>query len=137
MDIKTLSTIIGHVSSSTTLNIYAHVTDDAADSGSEDRPGHHRSRSAGAGRHSTKETKPQHLPGTKGQRRKPGTGCISQITDTCGKAATTRHLDGVKRPKNIYAHSKEECEALLTEMIQQTKTEIASEKERMKSQKAS
>ena len=27
MDIKTLSTIIGHVSSSTTLNIYAHVTD--------------------------------------------------------------------------------------------------------------
>ena len=28
MDIKTLSTIIGHVSSSTTLNVYAHVTDD-------------------------------------------------------------------------------------------------------------
>ena len=27
MDINTLSTIIGHVSSSTTLNIYAHVTD--------------------------------------------------------------------------------------------------------------
>ena len=28
MDVKTLSTIIGHVSSSTTLNIYAHVTGD-------------------------------------------------------------------------------------------------------------
>ena len=28
MDIKTLSTIIGHVSSATTLNVYAHVTDD-------------------------------------------------------------------------------------------------------------
>ena len=28
MDIKTLSTIIGHVSSSTTLNVYAHVTDE-------------------------------------------------------------------------------------------------------------
>ena len=28
MDIKTLSTVIGHVSSSTTLNIYAHVTDE-------------------------------------------------------------------------------------------------------------
>ena len=27
MDMKALSTIIGHVSSSTTLNIYAHVTD--------------------------------------------------------------------------------------------------------------
>ena len=28
MDVKTLSTIIGHVSSSTTLNIYTHVTDE-------------------------------------------------------------------------------------------------------------
>ena len=28
MDIKTLSTIIGHVSSSTTLNVYAHITDE-------------------------------------------------------------------------------------------------------------
>ena len=28
MDVKTLSTIIGHVSSATTLNVYAHITDD-------------------------------------------------------------------------------------------------------------
>ena len=28
MDVKTLSTIIGHVSSATTLNVYARVTDD-------------------------------------------------------------------------------------------------------------
>lgn len=28
MDIKTLSTILGHVSSATTLNVYAHVTDE-------------------------------------------------------------------------------------------------------------
>ena len=27
MDVKTLSTIIGHVSAKTTLNIYTHVTD--------------------------------------------------------------------------------------------------------------
>ena len=27
MDIKTLSTIIGHISSETTLNIYTHITD--------------------------------------------------------------------------------------------------------------
>lgn len=27
MDVKTLSTIIGHVSSATTLDIYSHVTD--------------------------------------------------------------------------------------------------------------
>ena len=28
MDIKTLSTIIGHISSATTLNTYSHVTDE-------------------------------------------------------------------------------------------------------------
>ena len=28
MDIKTLSTILGHVSSATTLNTYSHVTDE-------------------------------------------------------------------------------------------------------------
>ena len=28
MDVKTLSTVIGHVSSATTLNVYAHVTDE-------------------------------------------------------------------------------------------------------------
>lgn len=28
MDIKTLSTVIGHVSSATTLNVYAHITDE-------------------------------------------------------------------------------------------------------------
>ena len=28
MDIKTLSAIIGHVSSATTLNVYAHLTDE-------------------------------------------------------------------------------------------------------------
>ena len=28
MDVKTLSTIIGHVSSATTLNTYTHITDE-------------------------------------------------------------------------------------------------------------
>ena len=28
MDIKTLSAVIGHISSATTLNVYAHVTDE-------------------------------------------------------------------------------------------------------------
>ena len=28
MDVKTLSTVIGHVSSNTTLNVYAHVADE-------------------------------------------------------------------------------------------------------------
>lgn len=37
---------------------------------------------------------------------------------------------------NIYAHSREECKALLAEMIQRTKAEIAAEKERLRSEKS-
>ena len=39
--------------------------------------------------------------------------------------------DGKKHPRNVYAHSKEECERLLAEMIQEVKAEIAAEKERL------
>lgn len=139
MDIKTLSTIIGHVSSSTTLNIYAHVTDEMRrtaavkiDQGITGADPQEQADTA------PRKPSPSTFQAHKGQRRKPGTGCISQITDTLWEGRYSPVWpDGVKRPKNIYAHSKEECEALLTEMIQQTKTEIASEKERMKSQKAS
>ena len=74
----------------------------------------------------------------KGQRRKPGTGCVSQITENLWEGRYSPVWpDGVKRPKNIYAHSREECESLLAEMIQQTKAEIAAEKERIKSKKVS
>lgn len=82
MDIKTLSTIIGHVSSTTTLNTYTHVTDAMRQSAADkiDR---------GIGRAEPKprqEPVPQKpVPSTfqarKGQRRKPGTGCVSRIND--------------------------------------------------------
>ena len=38
--------------------------------------------------------------------------------------------DGVKRPRNIYAHDRETCETLLAELIAQTKAKIAAEKAR-------
>ena len=38
--------------------------------------------------------------------------------------------DGVKRPRNIYAHDRETCEQRLAELIAQTKAEIAAEKAR-------
>ena len=40
--------------------------------------------------------------------------------------------DGKKRPRNVYEHSKEEYEKLLAKMIAEIKTEIASERERLK-----
>jgi len=136
MDVKTLSTIIGHVSSSTTLNVYAHVTDemrrtaaakiDQGIAGAEPQQ---------QGDSMPRKPSPSTFQAHKGQRRKPGTGCISQITENLWEGRYSPIWpDGVKHPKNIYAHSREECESLLAEMIQQTKAEIAEEKERLRNE---
>ncbi len=82
MDTKTLSTIIGHVSSNTTLNVYAHITDEM------------RQMAAAKIDQGIVKAVPQVKTGTalrkpapstfqahKGQRRKAGTGCVTQIND--------------------------------------------------------
>lgn len=134
MDTKTLSTIIGHVSTSTTLNIYAHVTDEMRRTAAAkiDR---------GIGRAETQKINhdaaprkpaPSTFQPYKGQRRKPGTGCVSQITDNLWEGRYSPIWpDGKKYPCNVYAHSQDECERLLAEMIQPVKAEIAAEKERL------
>lgn len=134
MDIKTLSTIIGHVSTATTLNIYAHVTDEMRrtaaakiDQGIAKAPPSDQS-------YKTSPSKPAMTAfrAYKGKYRKPGTGCISQINDHLWEGRYSPVWpDGKKHARNIYAHTKEECEAKLAELIVQTKAEIAAEKERL------
>ena len=133
MDVKTLSTIIGHVSSSTTLNIYAHVTKEMQRTAAAKI-------NLGIGKKPPKrdaETAPQKpAPSTfrayKGQRRKPGTGCISQISDHLWEGRYSPIWpDGKKHARNIYARTREECERLLGELIAQMKAEIAAEKARL------
>jgi len=134
MDIKTLSTVIGHVSSSTTLNVYAHVTDEMRRTAAvKIDQGIGR-----AGPQAEAVTAPQKpVPSTfqahKGQRRKPGTGCISQINDHLWEGRYSPIWpDGKKHARNVYAHSEAKCETLLAEMILEMKAEIAAEKERIK-----
>ena len=68
----------------------------------------------------------------KGQRRKGGTGCVTQINEKLWEGRYSPIWpDGKKRPRNVYAHSEEECETLLAEMIAEMKAEITAEKERM------
>ena len=134
MDTKTLSTIIGHVSTSTTLNIYAHVTDEMRrtaavkiDRGISKTEPQKTTDSA-----APRKPAPSTFQPYKGQRRKPGTGCVSQVNDKLWEGRYSPIWpDGKKHPRNVYAHSKEECERLLAEMIQEVKTEIAAEKERL------
>ena len=131
MDIKTLSTIIGHVSS-TTLNIYTHVTDamrqnaaDKIDRGigrAEPKP---RQESA------TQKPAPSTFQAHKGQRRKPGTGCVSQINDHLWEGRYSPRINGGRMTRNVYAKTEAECEEKLAMLIQEMKEEIAMEKERL------
>ena len=136
MDIKTLSTIIGHVSSSTTLNIYAHVTDEmrrtAAVKIDQGIAGAAPQEQADA---APRKPSPSSFQAYKGQRRKPGTGCVSQINETLWEGRYSPRLpNGGRRARNVYAHSEEECEQKLADLIVQMNAEIATEKERLRNE---
>ncbi len=131
MDVKTLSTVIGHVSSATTLNVYAHVTDEMRQKAADkiDR--------AITGREPPQGKAPK-PPGrtafqpVKGKYRKPGTGCISQINDHLWEGRYSPKVNGRRMARNVYAKTEAECEEKLAELIREMKAEIAAGKERQK-----
>ena len=134
MDIKTLSTIIGHVSSSTTLNIYAHVTDEMRRTAAvKIDQGIGKAEIQPENQAVLRKPAPSTFQAHKGRRRKAGTGCVTQINEKLWEGRYSPIWpDGKKHPRNIYAHSEEECEKLLAKMIAEMKTEIAAERERLK-----
>ena len=131
MDVKTLSTIIGHVSSATTLNTYTHITDAMRQSAADkiDR---------GIGKAEPREQReraPQKLPPStfqahKGQRRKPGTGCVSRINDHLWEGRYSPVVNGRRMARNVYAKTEAECEKKLAALIREMKAEIAAENQR-------
>lgn len=131
MDIKTLSTIIGHVSSTTTLNTYTHITDAMRQSAADkiDR-GIGKAKPKDHGQTSQKLA-PSTFQAHKGQRRKPGTGCVSQINDHLWEGRYSPRINGGRMMRNVYAKTKAECEEKLTTLIQEMKAEIAAKKERL------
>ena len=65
--------------------------------------------------------------------RKPGTGCVYQINDTLWEGSFyPRMPDGKRKKFNVYAETREQCEAKLAEMIAEKKAEIAEEKAKRK-----
>lgn len=125
MDIKTLSAVIGHVSSATTLNVYAHVTDemrqsaavkiDRAIAKAEPQP------------ELTTPKKPARttFQAVKGKYRKPGTGCVTQISDHLWEGRYSPKVNGKRMARNIYASTEAECEEKLAQLIREMKMEIA------------
>lgn len=147
MDVKTLSSIIGHVSSATTLDIYSHVTDNMqlqAAKKIEKGIGKNEQFEANESpieKLSAKKKNSQsqaNFEPYKGKIRKPGTGSLYQVSENlwAGKYSPT-DADGKKIQRNVFAKTREECEILLQEMIVKVKAEIAEEKERMKNQNKS
>ena len=131
MDIKTLSTIIGHVSTATTLNVYAHVTDEMRKIAAAkiDR-GIAKSESLQDIDTAPRKPAPSTFLPHKGQRRKPGTGCVSQINENLWEGRYSPKLpNGDRLARNVYAHSEKECEQKLAELIVQMKAEIAAQRQ--------
>ena len=139
MDVKTLSAMIGHVSSETTLNIYSHVTDtmraqaavkidreiggtDAPMPEAKDEP-----------RQPQTSDMEENFEPWKPKVRKSGTGCVYQINDHLWEGSYFPRLpDGSRKKFNVYAKTREECEKELAKMIEEKKKEIAAEKKKMK-----
>lgn len=135
--IKTLSAIIGHVSSATTLDIYSHITTEMQESAARKiDEGYGREQSVQGGRKTVvsedridRDWKP-----VDGKIRKSGTGCISQINDHLFEGRyTPTNAHGKRESHNVYAKTRADCEILLAAMIEDVRAKIAAEKERLQS----
>ncbi|MBE6676855.1 MAG: site-specific integrase [Ruminococcaceae bacterium] len=139
MDVKTLSAMIGHVSSETTLNIYSHVTDtmraQAAvkidrEIGGTDAPMPEPTDEPPKAE--TSDMDENFEPYTP-KVRKSGTGCIYQINNHLWEGSFYPRLpDGKRKKFNVYAKTREQCEKELAKMIEQKKKEIAKMKKKTK-----
>ena len=127
MDVKTLSTIIGHVSSATTLNTYTHITDEMRRKAAVNiDQGIAGVEAAAAGEEEkTAYSEPEFTP-VQPARRRPGTGYLKQIGENLWEGRYSPIWpDGKKHSRNVYGHTEAECEEKLAELILQMKAEIA------------
>ena len=135
MDVKTLSAMLGHVSAATTLDIYTHITDDmrltaaanidrsigkavpqedASEPGQETAPA------------TTEKPRMTDFKPYVGRKRRSGTGCVTEINDHLFEGRySPKWPDGKKHARNVYAHTREECEEKLKVLIIEMKTELA------------
>jgi len=133
MDIKTLSTIIGHVSSATTLNVYSHVTDDMRKQAAVSiDQGIAKAETQSSNQAAPQKTMTEFRP-TQGKRRKHGTGSIIHRKETLWEGRYSAVMpDGTRVNRGVSGKTEEECEAKLADLIASMKAEVAAEKKRLK-----
>ena len=134
MDIKTLSAIIGHVLSATTINIYSHITDtmqiQAANRIEKAIGDNEQVRAYPTPVDGVAEAKPpQRFTPYMGKIRKSGTGGIYQINDHLYEGRyTPTTAQGKREVHTVYAKTREECEQLLNDMIPSVRARIQAER---------
>ena len=126
MDVKTLSTIIGHVSSRTTLNIYTHITSEMQENAATNIDRGIVKAEVAEEVQAETPAETQTFEPVKSARRRPGTGYIKQINDHIWEGRYSPIWpDGKKHSRNVYGRTREEAEAKLADLIIQMKAEIA------------
>ena len=134
MDVKTLSAMLGHVSAATTLDIYTHITDDMrlTAAANIDR-GIGKAAPQEDGSEPGQETPPAQAEKPRmtdfkpyvGCKRRSGTGCVTEINDHLFEGRySPKWPDGKKHARNVYAHTREECEEKLKVLIVEMKAEL-------------
>ncbi len=124
----------------TTLDIYTHITDDMqrAAAANIDR-GIGKAASQGDASEPGQETAPAQAEKPRmtdfkpyiGRKRRSGTGCVTEINDHLFEGRySPMWIDGKKHSRNVYAHTREECEEKLKVLIVQMKAELAELKKR-------
>ena len=137
MDIKTLSAMLGHISSETTIDIYSHITNtmrrqaavkiDHQISGVD-------AKISQVEKQERIDTTQQQVEQYKPKKRKSGTGCVTMINDHLYEGRySPKNAYGKRESHNIYAKTREECEEKLAVMIAQVKAKIKAEKKQLKS----
>ena len=124
MDVKTLSTVIGHTTSATTLDVYAHITNDMLNQAALIIERGIAKNDVEEEEEEAEEEEAFEFVPYQPKIRKPGTGCVYQINDHLfeGKYSPV-WVDGKRRSFNVYGHTQEECETLLAMMIEEKKAE--------------
>ena len=133
MDIKTLSATLGHESVSTALNVYTHVNDSMREQAAAKidrrvaRGGDCDGGQPETGTDTTdpaKSAEPPAFAPYRAKIRRRGTGCVFRIGDSLWEGRySPRNPDGTRACHTVYVKSEEECEGLLTEMIEKVKGE--------------
>ena len=124
--------MLGHVSAATTLDIYTHITDDMRQAAAANidrgivKAEQKKKKGASAPSAPPEPPRMTDFKPYRGRMRRPGTGCISELGDHLFEGRYSPVWpDGKKHSRNVYAHTREECEALLSGLIAEMKAEIA------------